>query len=193
VLRSLILSVGLSIFGAHAVEAVEYPFAYQRLGFSPGLFGLLLSLSGVGAIIGSLCAQAVTRRLGVGLTIGITGVLLGVDLCGMAAAIRLPAVAVIAAVMFVMGLLDPVHNLNQQSLRQAMTPDRLQGRMNAAFRTVYWGVWPLGNVVGGYLGSRVGLVPVIIGGGVWTAAVSAIVFFTPLIRVGEHPTLIEEA
>ena len=92
-----------------------------------------------------------------------------------------------------MGLLDPVHNLNQQSLRQAMTPDRLQGRMNAAFRTVYWGVWPLGNVVGGYLGSRVGLVPVIIGGGVWTAAVSAIVFFTPLIRVGEHPTLIEEA
>jgi MFS family permease len=193
VLRSLILSVGLSIFGAHAVEAVEYPFAYHRLGFSPGLFGVLLSLSGAGAILGALAVQAVTRRLGVGPSIAITGVLLGADLCLLAAAVRLPAVAVVALSQVGLGFLDPIHNVNQQSLRQSMTPDRLQGRMNAAFRTVYWGLWPLGNLAGGYLGSRIGLLPVIIGGGAWTAAVSALVFLTPLIRVGEHPTTIEEA
>jgi MFS family permease len=192
VLRSLILSIGLSIFGAHAVEAVEYPFAYHRLGFSPGLFGLLLSLSGVGAVVGAIAAQGITRRLGVGPVIGIAGVLLGADLCLLAAAVRLPAVPVVAVSMLALGFLDPIHNVNQQSLRQAMTPDRLQGRMNAAFRTVYWGAWPLGNLAGGYLGSRAGLLPVIIGGGVWTAAVSALVFFTPLIRVGQHPTMVEE-
>lgn len=193
VLRSLILIVGFSIFGSHAAEAVEYPFAYHTLNFTPGLFGVLLSLGGVGAIAGSLAAQLATRRLGVGVTIGLTGVLMGLGYWGLAAAVVLPAVPIVAAVFFVFGLLDPIHNVNQVSLRQALTPDRLQGRMNAAFRTVYWGAWPLGNIVGGYLGTRFGLVPVIIGGGAWTAVVSAIAFVTPLIKIGEHPTLMEEA
>jgi MFS family permease len=192
ILRSLILTVGFSIFGGHAVEAVEYPFAYYRLGLTPGVFGLILSIAGVGAIIGALVASVVTHRLGVGTTIALTGILIGLAQTAFAAAVRLPVIPVLVVANLLLGIADPIHNLNQMNLRQAMTPDHLQGRMNAAFRTVFWGAWPLGNLIGGYLGSRLGLIPVIIGGGVWTSAVSAIVFFTPLAKVGEHPTMIEE-
>jgi hypothetical protein len=61
------------------------------------------------------------------------------------------------------------------------------------FRTVYWGAWPLGNLLGGFLGTRFGLVPVIIGGAVSTVIISLALFLTPLRKVTEHPTLDETA
>jgi MFS family permease len=191
VLRSLILGVGLSIIGSHVIEAVEYPFAYTMLHLTPAAFGLTLSIGGIGSVIGALFAGPIIRRAGVGPTIAVTGALTGVFFGSIALATRLPAIPVFATAFFLTGLVDPIHNVNQQSLRQALTPDRLQGRMNATFRTVYWGAWPLGNLLGGFLGTRYGLVPVIIGGSVSTVLVSLGLLLTPLRRVTEHPTLEE--
>jgi hypothetical protein len=50
-----------------------------------------------------------------------------------------------------------VSNINGISLLQSITPDRLLGRMNASRRFVVWGVMPLGGLIGGALGSHVGL------------------------------------
>jgi predicted branched-subunit amino acid permease len=61
-----------------------------------------------------------------------------------------------------------------------LTPDRLQGRMNSVFRTVFWGAWPLGSVIGGYVGSVLGPVPAIIIGGAGFAVFGLAVLFTPL-------------
>jgi hypothetical protein len=41
------------------------------------------------------------------------------------------------------------YNITQVSLRQAITPERLQGRMNAAMRWIVWGTIPLGSLAGG--------------------------------------------
>jgi predicted MFS family arabinose efflux permease len=54
---------------------------------------------------------------------------------------------------------NPVYNINQVSLRQAITPDRVQGRMNATVRTVIWGTIPIGALIGGIVGNTYGLVP----------------------------------
>src|ERR671937_118244 len=186
VLRSLILGVGLSIVGGHAIEAVQYPFAYNMLHLTPAQFGLTLSIGGVGSVIGGLLAGPVIRRAGVGPTIAVTGALTGIFYGGIALATRLPAIPVFATAFFLTGLVDPIHNVNQQSLRQALTPDRLQGRMNAVFRTVYWGAWPLGNLLGGFRGTRLGLVPVIIGGAASTVIISLALLLTPLRQVVEH-------
>src|SRR5919204_3718490 len=193
VLRSLILGVGLSIVGGHAIEAVQYPFAYNMLHLTPAAFGLTLSIGGIGSVIGALLAGPVIRRAGVGPTIAVTGALDGIFFGAIALATRLPAIPVFATAFFLTGLVDPIHNVNQQSLRQALTPDRLQGRMNATFRTVYWGAWPLGNLLGGFLGSRLGLVPVIIGGAASTVIISLALLLTPLRRVVEQATLRDPA
>src|SRR5207244_10716467 len=50
-----------------------------------------------------------------------------------------------------------VYNINQVSLRQAIVPNRLQGRMNATMRFLVWGTIPLGALTGGLLGTFFGL------------------------------------
>src|SRR5262249_34284077 len=54
-----------------------------------------------------------------------------------------------------------VYNINQVSLRQAITPHHLQGRMNATMRFLVWGTMPLGGLAGGALGQSLGLWPTI--------------------------------
>ena len=56
---------------------------------------------------------------------------------------------------------NPVYNIDQVSLRQAITPLRLQGRMNATMRFLVWGTMPLGGLLGGTLGDTFGLRPAI--------------------------------
>jgi hypothetical protein len=76
--------------------------------------------------------------------------------------------------MFVTSFVIPVYNINQVSLRQAIVPDRLQGRMNATVRTIIWGTNPIGAFIGGIIGSTYGIVPALYAGigvsllaGVW--------------------------
>jgi MFS family permease len=57
-------------------------------------------------------------------------------------------------------------NINQVSLRQAITPPRMQGRMNATMRFIVWGTMPIGSILGGVLGSVIGLHSTIIIGAV---------------------------
>jgi predicted MFS family arabinose efflux permease len=187
-LRSLVVLVGAAILGGHAVESVRLPFAYQQLQLDPSGLGLALSAGGIGALAGVLVTARVIRAIGVGPTIGISGFVQGVAFAGIALAAWLPAVPTLATVQFTAGFFDPMHNVTQQSLRQGSTPDALQGRMNATFRTIYWGAWPLGNLLGGLLGVQIGLVETIVLGGAWTALASLLVFATPLRHVRAHPS-----
>ena len=50
-----------------------------------------------------------------------------------------------------------IYNITQVSLRQSITPRRLQGRMNATMRFLVWGTIPLGAFTGGVIGSALGL------------------------------------
>ena len=188
-LATLLVCQGISIVGAHAVETVEYPFAYLRLHLSPGAFGGVVAFTGIGAIIGATVNQRVTRRLGVGPAIALSGGILGLCMMGLPLAALAPPLPILAALFVVLGIADPINNVGQLSLRQSATPDRLQARMNSIFRTVYWGFWPLGNLVGGWLGAALGLVPTILGGGALTAAGMLLMLTTAAGRLRDQPVL----
>ena len=68
------------------------------------------------------------------------------------------------------------HNVNQVSLRQAITPARLHGRMNATMRFLVWGTMPLGSLLGGVLGGAIGLRPTL-----WVGAVGGLLAVLPLL------------
>jgi MFS family permease len=53
------------------------------------------------------------------------------------------------------------YNIIQVSMRQAITPHHLLGRMNATMRFFVWGTIPVGAFLGGLLGSIMGLRPAI--------------------------------
>jgi len=83
------------------------------------------------------------------------------------------------------------YNITQVSLRQAITPERLQGRMNAAMRWIVWGTIPLGTLAGGGLATAFGLHT-----GLWIGAVGGLFSFlfvalSPVRSIGAMPDTLE--
>ena len=56
-----------------------------------------------------------------------------------------------------LGLAPTAYSVNTVSLRQAITPDHLRGRVNASMRFVMWGTMPIGSVLGGGLAEVIGM------------------------------------
>jgi hypothetical protein len=104
-------------------------------------------------------ADRLARTVGLGRTIVGSAALGAIAsfLVPLAAGPQPVIVATLMIAMFVTGLSSPIYNINQVSLRQAITPDRLQGRMNASMRFIVWGTIPIGALLGGTLGDFVGL------------------------------------
>ena len=179
-LRSLILTLGAGIVVGHMEEPNLYPFLYNILHLSPGTVGLVLSLSGVGSIAGAIVSRRVAARFGPGWTLAVTGVVVGVMIMLQTTARFGLAIPILAVTFLIIGVMDPIHDVTQVSLRQMLTPDRLQGRMNSVFRTVFWGAWPIGSLLGGYVGSVIGPVPTILIAGAGFVVFAIAVLFTPL-------------
>jgi MFS family permease len=188
-LATLLLFQGVSTLGAHAVEAVVYPFAYTRLGLSPGTLGAILVAGGVGRLVGIAISGRAARAVGVGPAISLAGALSGLALAALPLALLAQPVVVLALLFVAVGIVDPINNVGQMTVRQSATPDHLRARMNGIFRTIYWGVWPLGNLLGGWAGATLGLVPTIIAGGAFTAAGMLLMLPTPAGRLREHPRM----
>jgi MFS family permease len=69
-----------------------------------------------------------------------------------------------------------LYNVTQVSMRQAITPERLQGRMNSVMRFIVWGVMPLGTLLGGSLGTIFELRTAI-----WAGAIGVALAWVPLL------------
>jgi MFS family permease len=69
-----------------------------------------------------------------------------------------------------------LYNVTQGSFRQAITPERLQGRMNSVMRFMVWGVMPLGMLVGGTVASVFDL-----RAAMWVGAIGMSLAFLPVL------------
>jgi len=160
-LRNIAGATGTSNFFASALFSIFILYATRDLAMTPAAIGLVGSIGSLGALAGALTGGRLGRRFGVGPTI--VGSILTGGLGFLLVALATPSTAV--AVLAGGGVLGSfgavVYNINQVSLRQAITPMRLQGRMNATMRFIVWGTMPLGGLVGGYLGEILGLRPAI--------------------------------
>ena len=179
-LRSLILCLGGAIVVGHMEEPNLYPFLYNILHLSPGTVGLVLSIGGLGSIAGAIVSRRVAARFGPGWTLAVTGAVVGTMVMLQTTARFGFAIPILAVTFLIIGVMDPIHDVTQVSLRQMLTPDRLQGRMNSVFRTVFWGAWPIGSVLGGYVGSILGPVTAILIGGAGFIVFAVVLLFTPL-------------
>jgi MFS family permease len=159
VLRALMAcSATINLFGRMFL-AVYVLYMTRELGLGPVGVGLVLATGGVGSLAGALVGAPATRRFGFGpvliasaLAFGLTGLL--VPLAVLVPSIALPMVL---ASEFGQWMAILVYYVAAVSVRQAMTPDRLQGRVNATIRFVAGSSLPLGALAGGALGGVIGL------------------------------------
>jgi MFS family permease len=106
-----------------------------------------------------------SRALPLGRLIVLTASLTGLAslLTPLATLVPVPAAVTLLIAMYVLdGAMIIVYSINVRSYRSAITPDALQGRMNATNRMVVMGVMPVGAVLGGLLGTLVGTLPALV-------------------------------
>lgn len=164
-------STSTSNLGSNLLFAVYLIFAYRYLHLSPATVGLIFAVGAVGGLVGALSAGTIASRVGLGAALFFSMVVGGLFSLIVPLAQYGFAVPILIVSSFVSQFSNPVYNINQVSLRQAITPDRVQGRMNATMRTIVWGTLPIGAFVGGILGSTIGVVPTIyLGAAIWIAA-----------------------
>lgn len=109
------------------------------------------------------------------------------DVCVMALAPRARAVPVLIAGQVVMGGGIALFNLQSLSLRQAITPARLLGRVNAVVRLVGWGTIPVGAALGGWLGGAIGLRPMLALCAIGSMLTTALPLFSAVRGIDQTP------
>ena len=157
ILRTIAGSTATSNFGSNIWGAVFVIFALEYLNNSTVALGLVGTIGAVGFVIGVLISGRLTSRLGVGMSLAVAISAGFVALANPLAQYGY-SFAILSLVSFITGVMTPMYNINAVSLRQAITPNRLQGRMNATTRTIVWGTIPIGSFVGGILGVTIGIV-----------------------------------
>jgi MFS family permease len=187
-LRPIVLaSITDSIF-LKGIAAIFVLYATRELEFSPVTLGVILAVGGIGAIPGALLSAPAAHRFGVGPTI-IGGWLIGATTWLLIPLATGPLAAPVLAVsMLLVGVAGTIVNVQQWSLRQLVTPDELQGRVTASHRFLVYGAYPLGALLGGWLGAELGLRPAIAVCALGALTAPLWVAFSPLRRLREQPT-----
>jgi predicted MFS family arabinose efflux permease len=182
VLRATALATGLWNLFDGARWAVLILFLTRTLGLDATIIGVVFMASSVGYLIGSLLPQRVAARIGLGNAI-LLGVVLAVPselLTAFASGPPLQATVMTVAGFFLAGVVIPVYDINQFSLRQAVIPLPMQGRGNATMRTIIRGAVPLGAVIGGLLAERLGLRGVMVVASLGGVAGFLAIWFSPV-------------
>lgn len=122
------------------------PVAANEFGIGAEGLGLLLAVAGIGGLSAGLVAESLMRWIGHGamVFVGLAAAAAGMILFGLS-----PSPALAAASMALVGGGLLVYGASSLSLVQAMAPPRLRGRLTSLFTLLYWGVMPLGGLIGG--------------------------------------------
>lgn len=179
--RPIIIFVAPMNLFSNMLFAIYLVYAVRELHLSATTIGLIFSLGSVGSLVGALTANRVARILGIGHSLvavaGIGG--LGLLLIPLATGTFVIPVLVIASMLWGFFVLN--YFVTAVSLIQAITPDHLLGRTNASRRFVVQSMIPLGALLGGALGTFIGLRPTIAIGAVG-ASVAVVPLFFSLLR-----------
>jgi predicted MFS family arabinose efflux permease len=167
----------------HMQIAVLILFATRDLGLSAGAIGITYAFGGIGCVIAAGFAERLTTRFGVGPVIGhgLFLTALGWQAFGLVSGTPGFATLALGVAMLVFDFGAVLYAINYLSLRQAITPDRLLGRMTATMRFLTVAAAPAGSLAGGALATAVGLRATLLTVGVLGLVLTAAaVFWSPV-------------
>jgi MFS family permease len=194
ILRATAAATGLWNLFDGARTAVMILFLTRIAGLQAGAVGVMFTLGAVGFLIGSLLPERMALRFGLGRAI-LLGIVLAVPselLTAFASGPPTVAAVIAGAGFFLTGVTIPTYDINQFSLRQAVTPLRLQGRVSATMRTLIRGLVPIGALLGGLLAERIGLREVMIVSALGGPAAFVAIWFSPVRSLLAPPPRQEE-
>ena len=167
----------------HAALVVQILFATRTLGLSEGAVGLTFVGLGLGTIAASAVGSRIARRVGPGPTLVIGVAICGVGwLLGAIAPVSALGVAMFSAMLMLFGIGAVLIFITFLSLRQAVTPASLLGRMTSTMRWLILLPAGPGALIGGYLGEHAGLRSALAFAGIAALLVAAIAWRQSVVR-----------
>ncbi|WP_286158470.1 MFS transporter [Streptomyces sp. CB03911] len=185
-LRTVCLASAAFQFSFAAMMTVYLLFLPRELHLSGAAVGLALAATGPGALLGSMLAARLPGRFGYG-TVLVSAAALGdgVFLCVPALhGSSVVAVSALLAVNFVFGAAGQLVNVAVMAVRQAATPDGMQGRVAATITFVGMGTAPLGSLLGGLLAQGWGLRTSLLATAAGMLLSPVVMALSPLARLG---------
>lgn len=148
-LLRLVAGIALFVNGCYATAlSTQVLFMRDVLGLGSVGFGLIMAFAAVGGVVGGQSVARLRSVLPHGTLPVVCLTATSLVYCLIAA---LPVVPVVAFGYLLVSGLILGYAVAMTSIRQRITPDRLLGRVNAAMRTVSWGVSALGMAAGGVM------------------------------------------
>jgi MFS family permease len=186
-LRRIVACTGTSNLFSMITTTLLVLFALRELDLSETDLGFVLSAGAVGGLLGAVTAARFARRVGEGRAIPLS-VLVALPFAALTPLAALGApVPLLVLSQFGFSWVVVVYNVTQVSFRQRLCPPQLLGRMNASVRFLVFGTMPVGGLLGGALGTWLGVVPTLwiaVGG---QALAAAWVTLSPLLGLRDLP------
>ncbi len=158
--RAITLTIVLNNGGGNVTFAVFILYFVTQIGITPFQLGLIFAIGGVASLLGAQLSRPLVARgwLGPVMAVGAGLVVLGQTGTLVAAfAPRHEVLAILIAFTALTGISLMVYNINQQSIRQAVTPDRLLGRVQSGVFVLVALAQVAGSLLGGVIGQLAGL------------------------------------
>jgi len=186
-LKWIAVCTGSSNFFSSLAMSIGVLYMARSLQMSSFAAGVVMAGFGAGSIVGAVLAPRLQRSLGVGGAIWTPVLLSSVAMLAWPLAPASFPVPFLFAGTTLFGFGAVAYNVTQVSLRQAITPERLQGRMNASMRWIVWGTMPLGMLAGGAIATSYGLRAALWVGAVGCCFTWLPVFLSSVRTIGEMP------
>ncbi|WP_231384211.1 MFS transporter [Cellulomonas sp. URHD0024] len=190
ILRRIVATTGLANFANAMSNAVLVIYALRVLDLGTGAWGTVVSASAIGGLVGAVGAGRLAERVGEArlVPLSMLAAVPATALTPLAWVLPFPPALVLIVGGATFSFTVVLYNVAQVSFRQRVCPPALLGRMNASVRFIVWGTMPIGGLLGGWLGTHLGVQATL-----WIAvavtAVSALpVLISPLLRMRDLPT-----
>ncbi|MFM0184624.1 MFS transporter [Paraburkholderia nemoris] len=186
-LRPMLATAIFFNLGFFVLQAVYVPYAVHRLGLSASMVGVTLGAYGVGMVCGALAAPAIARRLAFG------RVLIIGPSCGLLASLVMVATIVTPSFwlamlsFFLLGAGPILWVVGSTTLRQAITPERMMGRVSALNSTATYGARPLGALLGAAISARWGMDACLVAAAAAFFVQALIIVMSPAARLAHIP------
>lgn len=169
-------------------QAVLIVYLADELRLSSFVIGVILAVGSVGAVVGAIVAGVLgARNLGPTLVLAVIVNAVGASLLGFAGDAAAIPLLVLGQVLA--GVSIPIYTVNVTSLRQAVAPPELLGRITATFAVIGWGMIPVGALLGGLLPSLIGVQATLAVGGLGKFGAVVWLLLSPIRRMREIPAV----
>ena len=175
ILRPLAETIALHFLFMSLILTVFTLYAVRQLQIEPFTLGVIFAALGGGFFLGAVTVKNLTKRFGPGNTM-VFALLLNALACLLIPSANGTAlIFILVAAHFLLGFGIQIHGINLMSLRQSITPDNLQGRMNGSFRFINVLMMTFGALIAGFTGELLGLRTVLF--------IGAFGMFAPFLRL----------